>query len=231
MHFCHGTGVGFCKLTDDGSRPLECGGMSGHNLDKTPLDKTLLEMRTYIRDKVAAGFYSTAEIAEWAVEVYETDAPPDVLRPHAEQFVREEDDRHREASGAWPDETDCDHLDVAFADLNRAGIVGRQNFSCCGNCGVHEIGTEMAAEHQQGQTVRGYAFYHVQDTDGAVEGRGLYLFYGSSEEGEAAALRIGHEIVAALRRHGLNASWNGQWNKRIHVPMDWKRRRRYEGPN
>jgi hypothetical protein len=183
------------------------------------LDDTLRQMNDYIREKVEGGFNAPSQIADDAVEVYETDAPPDVLRPHAEQFVREAWDRQRVAAAGWPPETDCDRLDLAFADLNRGGIVCRQNFSCCGNCGVHKIGAEIAEEREQGLNVRGYAFYHMQDTDS---------FYGANEDGEVAALAIGHEIVEALKRHGLNASWNGAWSKRIQVPMDWKRRRRYE---
>ena len=64
----------------------------------------------------------------------------------------------------------------------------------------------------------------MQDTESAAEGYGLWLGYGAVERGERAAERIGHEIVDALRRHGLKTEWDGSCSNRIHVLMDWKRR-------
>jgi hypothetical protein len=72
--------------------------------------------------------------------------------------------------------------------------------------------------------VRGYAFYHEQDTESAAGGGGLYLNYGSCDEGTEAAVAIGHEIVAALKAKGLDPDWNGSLEKRIGLPLDWKRR-------
>ena len=79
-----------------------------------------------------------------------------------------------------------------------------------------------------GRPVRGYAFYHMQDTESAAEGRGLYLAYGAADEGELAALGVAGEIVDTLRTQGLDVAWEGTWDKRIQVSLDWKRRRRVE---
>ena len=132
---------------------------------------------------------------------------------------------HKREQASWTAPTDCDRLDAAFAALEKSGIVARQNFSCCGSCGAGEIVDEMETVQEAGATVRGYVFYHEQDTDGAVERGGLYLNYGSAEEEEMPALRIGHEIVAALQQQGLTVVWDGTWEKRIHVDLDWQRRR------
>jgi hypothetical protein len=72
--------------------------------------------------------------------------------------------------------------------------------------------------------VRGYTFFHMQDTDSATVGYGLFLNYGAVEEGERPALAVAHEVVDALQRHGLKAEWDGNWSKRIRLPLDWKRR-------
>ena len=72
--------------------------------------------------------------------------------------------------------------------------------------------------------VRGYTFYHMQGTESAVAGYGLYLYYGAVEEGEGPALRIANEIVDALQRHGLKTEWDGTWSNAIKVQLDWKRR-------
>lgn len=91
----------------------------------------------------------------------------------------------------------------------------------------NEIWGEMAEAQTLGVAVRGYAFYHLQDTEAAVEEHRLCLGYGALLEGEAAALAVGHEIVEALNEAGLATEWNGEWSRRIEVMLDWKRRWRY----
>jgi hypothetical protein len=192
------------------------------------LKEIIADMREYVRRYVVAGFDSPSLIPESIVEVFCDDADEEVLRPIAERLTREAVTAHVREQASWPDVTDCDRMDDAFAELNRSGIVCRQNFSCCGNCGVAEIGAEIQAERARGLVVRGYAFYHMQDTESAAEGYGLYLNYGSIEDGEAAALQVAQTIVAALERHGLTTEWNGRVDTRIHVRLDWKRRRALE---
>src|SRR4029079_1351153 len=81
---------------------------------------------------------------------------------------------HLDAQREWPSVTDCDRLDRAFADLNGRGIVARQNFACCSNCGHAEIGEEIDAEKERGTKVIGYTFFHLQDTERAAEYGYLY---------------------------------------------------------
>lgn len=192
----------------------------------TPAIHAILdELHGYIRRAIAAGFEAPAAVIESAVEYLSDEADPAILRPHAQRLVGEILAAHLAEQATWPMITDCDRLDAAFAALEAGGIVCRQNFSCCGTCGAYEIWDEAAAFEAAGTPVRGYAFYHVQDTDSAVEGYGLYLSYGAAEEGEAAALAIAGEVVAALQQHDLRVDWNGQWSRRLGVSLDWKRRR------
>jgi hypothetical protein len=190
----------------------------------TDLESTVGEMRGFIARIVASGFELPANVIESAVEVYVEQADEDVLRPIAERLTLEAVAAHLIDQATWPEETDCDRLDDAMIELTRNGIVCRQNFSCCGNCGVAEIGEEMAAERRSGVDVRGFAFYHMQDTEAATEGHGVYLNYGALEPGEAAALGVAREIVETVERHGLETAWNGSWNTRIWIKLDWKRR-------
>jgi hypothetical protein len=168
---------------------------------------TLDELHGYIRREIAAAFEAPDAIIESAVEYLSDEADPAILRPHAQRLVREILAAHMAEQATWPTITDCDRLDAAFAALEAGGIVCRQNFSCCGTCGAYEIWDEAAALEAAGTPVRGYAFYHVQDTDSAVEGYGLHLSYGAAEEGEAAAVAIAGEIVAALQQHDLRVDW------------------------
>lgn len=132
----------------------------------------------------------------------------------------------------WPVPTDCDRLDRAFAALERRGVVARQNFACCQTCGHAEIGDEIESGTAE-EPVRGYAFFHRQDTESAAAGEGLYLAYGAVMPGPAspaewnrAATEVAGEVVTALRAEGLDAAWNGDLEMRIGVPLIWRRRRR-----
>lgn len=51
--------------------------------------------------------------------------------------------------------------------------MARQNFTCCQTCGLAEIDDEIEVVRAEGRPVRGYAFFHQQDTAGAVEGGSL----------------------------------------------------------
>lgn len=183
------------------------------------------EVHGYIRGQVAAGFASADAIVEAAGDIFGDEADPAVLNHHIRRFIREAIAEHMIEQASWPAVTDCDRLDRAFAELEAGGIICRQNFSCCGTCGASEIWDEITTVEDAGRPARGYAFYHVQDTESAVDGYGIYLNYGSVEDGEAAALIVAHEIVAVLGRHGLKVEWDGQWSRRIGVSLDWKRRR------
>lgn len=188
-------------------------------------DEKIAWLRDSIRRDVATGFYDEDAILVQAVASFEEEFDPPVLRREAQQLLREALAEHREAERDWPERTDCDRLDDAFAALEARGIVSRQHFTCCGTCGSSEIWDEIDAVQQAGRSMRGYAFYHAQDTESAAEGGGLYLNYGACAEGEEAALAIAKDIVTHLEAHGLRTEWDGSWGQRIGVSLDWKRRR------
>lgn len=192
------------------------------------LDEALAQMREAIERDVAAGYDDPKEIVESAVDVFADDLDFQRAAAAAVQMCREALAAHHGAQAEWPVVTDCDRLDCAFDELERNGVVSRQNFSCCGTCGAREIWDEMEERFNAGHPVRGYTFFHVQDTESATEGYGLCLNYGSVDEGEAPALGIAQEVVDSLRRHGLTVHWDGTWSKRIEVELDWKRRRPLE---
>jgi hypothetical protein len=179
----------------------------------------------YLRVKVSSGFDTRDELVQSAVDVYSDDAAENVLRPVAERITDDLLAEHKQRQAEWPAVTDCDRLDRAFAELEAKGVVSRQNFSCCGTCGTAEIGDEIGETIANGKVARGYTFYHMQDTDAAASGRGLYLNYGSVTDSEDAALLVASEIVTTLNRHGLKTEWNGSWSQRIGVTLNWQRRR------
>ncbi len=172
-----------------------------------------------------AGFDPAEEIVTLAVEIVAEGADTGTVRAVAVHLTDSLLAAHAREQTSWPSPTDPEKLDAGFAALEKQGIVCRQNFSCCGSCGAGEIVEEMEQVQEAGATVRGYAFYHEQDTENATEGNGLYLNYGTADESEAAAIGVAKEIVAALRKEGLVVTWDGTWDTRIHVAMDWRKRR------
>lgn len=195
------------------------------NRNFQPLDDVINELRDIIETEVAAGFLDPHEVVECAVELLGDDADPVQLRAAATRLTEVMVAAHTRAQANWPAVTDCDRLDAAFAELERRGIVARHNFSCCQSCGASEIWEEVDEAEAEDREIRGFTFYHQQDTEGAVQGGGLHLAYQSTSDAEGASEQIGHEIVEVLRKHGLEPEWNGSVSKRIRVPMDWKRRR------
>jgi hypothetical protein len=179
-----------------------------------------------IRHGVFAGFLDPSVLRDETFNDYKNDLAHDELRKVIDGWMEKYLAEYYAVQADWPPITDCDRLDCAFALLQERGIVARQDYSCCWNCGLGEICLEVQAMQQHGETVRGYTFYDMQNTQGAVRGSPLYLYYGSVEEGEATALVIGREIVEELTHFGLATRWNGNWEDLITVELDWKRRRK-----
>ena len=189
------------------------------------MDKILAEIHSYVASRVAEGFDSKEAIIEQATECFEDEHQRDDLGPHAERITVKLLNEHRRAQTQWTFPTDCDKLDKAFAELDRGGIVARQNFTCCQTCGHSEIGDEIKQARAY-REIHGYVFYHMQDTEQACASGHLYLAYGSVEEGEEPIANVGKRIVETLQRQGLRTDWNGSHNERVLVVgLDWKRRR------
>ncbi|RSN68161.1 MULTISPECIES: DUF6891 domain-containing protein [Actinomadura] len=131
---------------------------------------------------------------------------------------------HLADQATWPDDLDTDRLQRAFRELDTSGIVARLDHACCQNCGLAELGGEVAA----GDEPRGYVFAHRQDMEAAVDDGILTLAYGFFHEDTQppeAQAAIGEDVAAALRRHGLSVDWNGDPRRRIDVRLTWRRRR------
>lgn len=188
------------------------------------MQEALGYLSNYIRKQVATGFVERDRIVPDAVEVFADDYDAEMIRQNAERILPEVIDAQLREQASWPEVTDCDRLDAAFGQLEQAGIVCRQHFSCCGTCAGAQIWDEIEAERKKGREITGRAHYDVQMTDSAVDGDGLYLNYGSVLESETAAVEIGQKIADAMRAQGLTVDWNGSADKCIHVLLDWKRR-------
>ncbi len=187
--------------------------------------EVLEDLRAFIAYRAREGFESVHEIIENATDHFLGKHQCDDLRPEIKRITAELLAAHRAEQSRWEGSTDCDRLDEAFAALNRQGIVARQDFSCCNNCGFTEIWDEVDAEEKR-QPVEGYVFYHLQCTEQAIKSGQLLMAYGCIEENENAFHRVAEKIVAELRQVGLNASWQGTAGHPIIVDgIVWHRRR------
>jgi hypothetical protein len=189
------------------------------------MDEVLEDLRSFIGYRVREGFESVHEIIENATDYAIEKHKRDDFQPEIKRITAELLAAHRAEQAEWQGSTDCDRLDEAFAALNLQGIVARQDFSCCNNCGFTEIWNEIE-EQEKRQSVEGYVFYHLQATRTAIESGRLLMAYGCVEDDVATLDRIANRIVAELGRVGLNASWGGTAYHPIVVDgIVWQRRR------
>jgi hypothetical protein len=177
----------------------------------------------YVRRKVAAGFHESREDLEEAIDgaFYDDEASATAAYEAlpAELAARER------AMKDWPAVTDCDKLDAAFARLEASGIIARQDFTCCNTCGHYEIRDLLRDATKADRDVRGYVFFHMQDTDRVVAGEPLALRYGSPDRDEQSDLVVGRAIADALRAEGIETSWDEDPTRVITVPsLRWQRR-------
>lgn len=187
-------------------------------------DDHLAQMERFIVQLVSGGYETPQQILESVMDYMSDDLDARTIDLQAGPMLERALAAHAEAEKTWPAVTDYDRLSTAFAALDHRGVVARENFSCCGTCGSTEIWDEMDAARNSGTTITGYVFFHMQDTESAVDGDGLYMNYGAVEDGEEAALGIAATIVTEFERSGLTVDWDGSWGKRIGVALDWKRR-------
>ena len=186
------------------------------------------DLKLWAHIHVRSGYEEIEEIEEILFELtedFETSmsdrdrriAVRDVLVGAVQTLVDEQE--------SWPVLTDYDRLELAMDMLEDNGVVARANFTCCGNCGAAEIGTEIEDYETMGDKARGYVFFHQQDTESAVEGHGLYFSYGAAHsELDAAHIAIAQELFDVLQAVGLKPHWDGKIDHRVGVVLDWKRR-------
>jgi hypothetical protein len=189
------------------------------------MDDVLADIRFFVDSQIRQGFSSVHEIVEETTDfVFETLGRDD-LEIEVQHIVTDLLVAYRTEQGYWKSSTDCDRLNEAFAALNRQGIVARQNFSCCNNCGFTEIWDEIDREEKH-QPIEGYVFYHLQGTEQAIKTGRLLLAYGCIEEDMKVLTKVANKIVEELRHVGLDANWQGTTSHPIVVDgIVWQRRR------
>lgn len=209
----------------------------------------------FIELHVIEGFLGPDELVERTIIEFQDDIAREQLLPVAQKLVYQRIVKRYLEEINWVSPTDCERLDRAFLELNQMGILAKQNFSCCNSCGhkrieralknnakrtrtsKHEIEVTMKSLSKQstqskrkGSDIWGYAFFHAQDTDDAVATGELNITFGAvdktSEQALDIAIEVGQKIEEALKRNGLNTSWDGSYLQRVGITgIKWQRRR------
>ena len=176
-----------------------------------------------IHSWVWSGFYSRSEVL--ALLDDELANLESVDESAMRSLVDRELDEKARQEQHWPETTDCDRLDLAFAGLRAVRIIAIHNAGYTMSQGHNEVG-QVHAQKPHG-TFRGYCFYHGQDVAGAVRGHGLYLAYGDMQDTDAGKAAVAQMIIKSLTDHGLAVAWSGDVKERIHLPaIGWQRRHR-----
>jgi hypothetical protein len=167
-----------------------------------------------------SGLYSRDTLVEMFVE-----AEDDLDEDEVAQAIDEESERWFARSESWPAVTDVDKLEDAFDEMNEHDIIALMAAGYTQSDGYEDV-CEIYAEVEERESVRGYCFYHFQDLVRAVEHGTLYLAFGPMDAEREAELGplVGKEVVQILHKYGLKTEWDGTFDQRILVRLDWKRR-------
>ncbi len=116
-----------------------------------------------------------------------------------------------------------EQLRRAFIELRKRGIYAARHVLCCLGCSTEEIARRLKA--WTGKPIRGAVWMHAQDEERLREGRPTNLAFAvwppCDEDWRATAL--GWEIVAELRKWGIETEWSGDPKERIEIKeKNWK---------
>jgi hypothetical protein len=194
------------------------------NGNTTGVKRMISETREEISVLVRSGFYGKQRLMEiFCEEMYE----PGELR---EDEVSAEIDAamsqlEKEMAG-WPPITDCDRLDSVFQALNAQGIISLQNAGNTQSDGYDDC-YEIYEASPNKNGIKGYCYYHGQDLERAVRGKGLLVSFGpvNPEEEETKGSEVGRAIQTELEKAGFKVIWKGTFADRISIPnLVWQKR-------
>ncbi|WP_299462264.1 hypothetical protein, partial [uncultured Gimesia sp.] len=165
------------------------------------------ELLSEIDWHVRAGFYDKADLMRiFCEEMY---APGDLDETLVSAKIDSQLAALEEKKKTWPAVTDCDRLNLAFAGMEKRGLIALQNAGNTQTDGYEIFEYCLEEEHPQPETVIGYCFYHNQDLERAVAGDDLYLAFGprDSKVEETKRLEVGNIVREELERAGLQVEW------------------------
>ena len=164
-------------VLEDIRRGVECGYENRAQLCEGILDMfwEALEMQT-----------EPIPEAPGAVRIIAGDPTNESITAAIRSAIDEAFARKADAMRSWPAVTDNDRLRVAFAALDRQGIVALENAGLTQHHGTRAASDVGMARDELGTKNHGYCFFTSQSTQTATEGDGLLLAFGAFQDEELA---------------------------------------------
>lgn len=176
-----------------------------------------------IRRLVWSGFYSSQEIEQVIADTFY--GPDDFEEERVRQWIDKEFAIKLEKQIDWPEKTDCDRLDEAFAELEELHLIALQNAGSTQSDGMEGMSEIWHERGGPDSGVVGYCFYHSQDLKRVMDGEPLYLTYGDIAGDDGKGVTIGRLICSVFEKHGFTVEWDRNIKTRIQIPgIEWKRR-------
>ncbi|KAJ0417393.1 hypothetical protein BJY00DRAFT_315864 [Aspergillus carlsbadensis] len=181
-------------------------------------------VRDRLKADVKTGCYTKAELFENAIHYFSYEKipkeHPDIQRESG-RLIEYLWAKQLRRQAKWSEAKLEDHAKVerAFRSLREKGIVARENFHYTQQQADFNIGKEATGgEH-------GFAYWHGQDTEKAVNGFGLVIRFGALDFDDEGSRRVGEIVCQELKAVGLPAQWNGTAMQAIYVrPFLWRKK-------
>jgi hypothetical protein len=135
--------------------------------------------------------------------------------------------RKQTAELTWPDATDCDRLDIAFAELRSHGITALQNVGRDPSEAFAKVQEHFTDSCSEGVSHIAYCWFTEKDVETALESGCLGIGYGTVHPDVLYRLEIGRSVARVLRGHGFTVRWDENPGLPITVEgIQWERRLR-----
>jgi hypothetical protein len=152
------------------------------------VDEVLNRVRDYLAALVREGFLSDAEIFEDGVLYADKEFGRTGLEKPIKRLTVQLSAAHRRQQATWEGPTDCDRIDLAFANLERRGILARQDYTFCFTYGRLAIREEI--RKMKRRKPLGFVFYDAPAPRRACESGELCLQYGSVADTDEATAEV-----------------------------------------
>lgn len=192
----------------------------------------LKELKERVDLEVKAGFATQRDILFGLTEIMKYDyelkgAELKEAKDKLKDYVVKSTEKYKKDQVTFPEVTDCDRLDAAFADLEQQGILTAQNASYTQSDGFEDVSERYYRLSKKEQKAYvGFVFFHGQDLERVLEGGPLLFAFGSGKGDKRLDVKAGKLIQKALEVQGFKVKWNGKSDTRLEIPkFKWQKRR------
>ena len=172
-----------------------------------------------IKKWIWSGFYTESNVKEMIYDMLEEGCDENKLL----STIASEFQKKVESEKNWPEITDYEKLHSVFYKLHEDGICALHNSGYTMSDGFEDV--SQVVHDAPKNHYHGFCFYHGQDVEGAVDGRGLMIAFGSLENEEQKSVEVGNLLLSSLNNAGFKVDWDGTTKSRVFLPeISWQKR-------